>query len=209
MNPRHRAGDRLLLRKTLARVFAAAGLLAFGYWAFMVLGGRVYQAREVARFSLPQPAEAAPGPAERRPPESGSPVALLEIPRLGMSLVVMEGAEERELKLGPGHIRGTSLPGEGGNFAVAGHRDTFFRPLRLVRPNDAIKVVTHEKELLYRVVSTQIVGPRDVQVLYPTGNEVLTLVTCYPFDFAGAAPRRFIVRAECMDCGTHQAAPVL
>lgn len=79
---------------------------------------------------------------------------------------------------------------------MAGHRDTFFRPLHRIRKNDAITVTTLNGEFGYRVVSTEIVGPEDVQVLYSTKNETLTLITCYPFNFVGPAPKRFIVRAE-------------
>jgi len=161
--------------------FAAVGLVAWGYWP----------------ANRPTPAARA-YPITH--PSAGSAVAMLAIPRLGMSTVVVEGAGEHELKLGPGHVRGTSLPGDGGNVGVAGHRDTFFRPLRLIGKNDTIQMTTHDREYLYKVVSTEIVRPEDVRVLYPTGREVLTLITCYPFDFVGAAPKRFIVRAECVNC---------
>jgi sortase A len=193
--------------KTLANVFAAVSLLALGYCAVVFVSAHLYQARESRRFiserqaesdmaSLP---EAVPKPKQPYP-DTGSVVGMLAIPRLGMSTAVVEGAEERELKLGPGHIPGTSLPGGGGNVAVAGHRDTFFRPLRLIHKDDTINLITHEREYQYKVVSTQIVEPENIQVLYPTDHETLTLVTCYPFDFVGPAPRRFIVRADCADC---------
>jgi sortase A len=184
--------------RTLSYLFAAASFLALGYWAFEAGRSRLYRVQEERRFAGERRAE--PGPAERPNPVIGSTIAMLEIPRLGLSTIVVEGAEEPELKLGSGHIRGTSLPGNGGNVAVAGHRDTIFRPLRLIRANDTIKVITHQQEYQYKVVSTRIVGPHDIQVLYPTGRETLTLVTCYPFDFVGAAPKRFIVRADCVDC---------
>ncbi len=181
---------------------AVAGLLALGYWAYEQASARLFQAREAAHFPAAPKAEPRPAEAGFQPeyPSTGSTIAMLEIPRLGLSTVVIEGAEERELKLGPGHIKGTPFPGGGGNIGIAGHRDTVFRPLRFIRINDPINVIAHQQEYQYRVVSTQIVGPRDVQVLYPTGRETLTLVTCYPFDFVGAAPKRFIVRAECVNC---------
>jgi LPXTG-site transpeptidase (sortase) family protein len=112
----------------------------------------------------------------------------------------VEGAGQHELKLGPGHIRTTALPGEGGNVGIAGHRDTFFRPLRFIRRGDTIELITYEREREYRVVSTEIVNPTDTRVLLPTSRETLTLVTCYPFTFIGAAPKRFIVRADCANC---------
>jgi len=196
--------------KTLANVFAAVGLLALCYCAVELARGPLYQAREARRFARerlagqrpadkPSPFTSATTP-ERPYPSDGSAVAVLTVARLGFSTIVVEGAEEGELSLGPGHIRGTSLPDGGGNVGVAGHRDTFFRPLRLIRKDDTIQVTTHEGEYEYKVVSTEIVGPADIQVLYPTGRETLTLVTCYPFEFVGPAPKRFIVRADCVDC---------
>ena len=196
--------------RLLGNIFAAVALLALGYWTVEFVSARFYQVREMRRFSGKQRGEPghegtacrskSPTTAERPYPSTGSAVAMLAIPRLGLSEMVVEGAEEHELKLGPGHIRGTSLPGDGGNVGVAGHRDTFFRPLRLIRGNDTIKVIVEEREYEYRVTSTEIVEPDDIQVLYPTGHETLTLVTCYPFDFVGAAPKRFVVRADCADC---------
>jgi len=194
--------------KTLALILAAAGLLALGYCAFEFAGARLFQAREAQRFAMqsrpepavPSPEEAPPAPDLEPYPKTGSPVALLAIPRLGLSTLVVEGADRRELKLAPGHISGTALPGAGGNFAVAGHRDTFFRPLRRIVVSDSIVVTTQSREYHYRVAATRIVGPRDVHVLRPSDHETLTLVTCYPFQFIGAAPERFIVRADCLDC---------
>jgi len=191
-----------------ARILTAAGLLALGYWAFQTGSARLYQFRAAPRFAVPSTLETAP--ADRpaippktpiAPPKAGSPIASLTIPRVALTALILEGAGERELRLGPGHILGTPLPGVGGNFAIAGHRDSFFRPLRLIRLNDTIVVRTHNREYRYSVVSTNIVRPGDVQVLSATRRETLTLVTCYPFLFIGAAPRRFVVRADCVNCG--------
>ena len=79
---------------------------------------------------------------------------------------------------------------------IAGHRDTFFRPLRNIRADDIITLATLRGEYRYRVVSTKVVSPDDVAVLDSDGNQILTLVTCYPFYYLGSAPERFIVRAE-------------
>jgi sortase A len=119
----------------------------------------------------------------------------IEIPRLGVSVVVVEGTGNVTLRQAAGHIEGTALPGQLGNVGIAAHRDTFFRPLRNIQNNDLITLATAQGEYRYRVVSTQVVNPDDVAVLDPDGNEILTLVTCYPFNFVGAAPERFIVRA--------------
>ena len=129
-------------------------------------------------------------------PGKGGIVGRLEIPRIGLSVMVVEGVEDGDLKHAAGHIPGTALPGEPGNVGIAGHRDTFFRPLRSIRPNDTITLSTLQGAYRYRVVSTKVVRPEDIQVLYPTGRDTLTLVTCFPFDYVGSAPKRFIVQAH-------------
>jgi sortase A len=110
--------------------------------------------------------------------------------------MVVEGVDDNDLKRAVGHIPGTALPGESGNVGIAGHRDTFFRPLRSIQLDDTITVSTLQGSSRYRVVSTNVVRPEDIQVLYPTGRATLTLVTCFPFDYVGSAPKRFIVRAD-------------
>jgi sortase A len=71
-----------------------------------------------------------------------------------------------------------------------------FRPLRNIRENDVVRFTTPAADYWYRVVSTTIVSPTDVAMLEPGTNQSLTLVTCYPFNFVGSSPTRFIVRAE-------------
>jgi sortase A len=127
---------------------------------------------------------------------SGTPIGVLEIPRLGLSSVVIEGDDVAALLLGVGHLAETPLPWHGGNSVLAAHRDTFFRPLAGIRRNDVIRFSTADAELEYVVKETMIVGPKDVEVLDPTTTATLTLITCYPFDYIGPAPQRFIVRAE-------------
>jgi LPXTG-site transpeptidase (sortase) family protein len=88
------------------------------------------------------------------------------------------------------------LPGEPGNVGISERRDTFFRPLRNMQRNDVITLTALLDDYRYRVVSVKIVSPSNISVLDPTTEEILTLVTCYPFYFVGSAPNRFIVRAE-------------
>jgi sortase A len=97
---------------------------------------------------------------------------------------------------GAGHIPQSGMPGQSGNIALAGHRDTCFRPLRDIVQDDLITLTTLHGEYRYRVVSLKVVAPTDVSVLRHTEKEILTLVTCFPFYFLGSAPERFIVRAE-------------
>ena len=100
------------------------------------------------------------------------------------------------LKRAVGHIADTALPGNTGNVVLAGHRDTFFRPLRDLRVGDAITLKTRRGDFDYVVESTFVVAPTDVWVLEARGGRILTLITCYPFSYIGPAPDRFIVRAR-------------
>lgn len=108
----------------------------------------------------------------------------------------MEGTDNRTLRHAVGHVPRTALPGQQGNVAIAGHRDTFFRGLRNVRLDDEITLTASNGTHRYRVDSMLVVEPREVWVLEDTGEAILTLVTCYPFNFVGPAPQRFIVRAR-------------
>lgn len=136
-----------------------------------------------------------------KPVEPGSLVGRIEIPRLGVSAIVLEGVDSKTLRRGVGHIPETPLPGGGGNVGLAAHRDSFFRGLKDIRKNDIIQVRTLEGDFRYRVESTRIVEPEDTEVLDDGPAPMLTLVTCYPFYYVGSAPKRFIVHATRVEEG--------
>lgn len=127
--------------------------------------------------------------------KEGELVGRLEIPKLDVSVMVMEGIGSRTLRLGAGRIPGTATPWTTGNMGIAAHRDTFFRPLGDLQKDDTITFTTVDGTREYKVTSTQIVKPEDTHVLKPTGKDTITLVTCYPFYYVGPAPQRFIVQA--------------
>jgi len=129
-------------------------------------------------------------------PATNALIGRLAIPRLNLRTMVREGTSEGTLLLTAGHIPGTSLPGQPGNFAVAAHRDPLFRALSRVQMGDMIMFETLNGRYNYKVVSIDIVKPEDVGVLKPGKFPELTLVTCYPFDYVGSAPNRFIVKAR-------------
>jgi sortase A len=195
---RARTSKEFRALRFLIYFFGILGILTLGYWVSLFYQAHAYQKRALRNFGhtaspLQQPAFY---------PKAGSGIAILSIPRLGMSSLVVEGADDDELKVAPGHIPGTALPGSAGNIGIAGHRDTFFRPLRKTRTGDTITLTTRGRTFQYRVASTEVVGPRDVGVLSQTAQQTLTLVTCYPFSFVGSAPKRFIVHAICENCGS-------
>ena len=181
------------LRRSLGwtqRVLLAVGVVLLGYCAFVLVDTWVFQAGESAALERFVPVQAAV-PAVF----PDGLIGRIEVQRLGVSVVVMEGTSGKTLRRAVGHIAGTGLPGQPGNIGIAGHRDTFFRPLRNIQGGDIITLTTERDTYRYRVVSTKIVDPDNVAVLNADRNEILTLVTCYPFYFLGSAPQRFIVRA--------------
>ena len=132
------------------------------------------------------------------PSQETSLVGRIDIARVGISAMVLEGDDARTLARGVGHIPGTALPGGSGNVGLAGHRDTFFRALKRIRLGDDILVTTLQGCYRYRVVSSEIVSPDETRVLSASAIPSITLITCYPFRFIGSAPKRFIVHASIM-----------
>ncbi len=139
-----------------------------------------------ARSLLPAPVRRGGNPAPAPPslPE-GSLVGRMEIPSVGISVMVLEGDDDGILAKAAGHIPASALPGASGNVAIAGHRDTFFRALRQIRKDDEITFTTVQGTYHYQVASLGEVEPQDVQVLKPTDHPTLTLITCYPFNYIG------------------------
>jgi len=192
-------------------ILLVAGVVLLGFAGFTLTRAHLYQIREGRAFNhtLRQTqASDNHGTASLQSeaksyirfrttsPARGEPIARIEIPRIGLNTLVLEGDDTRTLRLGAGHIPGTSFPGEAGNVAIAGHRDTFFRHLRNIEKNDTITLRTPAGSYNYRVEALRVVTPNDVGVLGPTPDNILTLITCYPFHFVGPAPDRFIVRAR-------------
>ena len=151
-----------------------------------------YALPEIESIARPDPATTT----AKRAIGPGDPIGVIEIPRLGLSSVVLESDDAEALLFGVGHLADTPLPWRGGNSVFAAHRDTFFRGLGDIKRNDVIRFRAGDRELSYRVRQTKIVKPTDVEVLAPTKSATLTLITCYPFHHVGPAPKRFIVRAE-------------
>ena len=177
------------------RALFACAVLFLGYCGFSLVDAWNFQRRDnidLDRLLL-----------DRRAVSHGVPAAAasgligrIEIPRLLLSAVVVEGIGKTTLRRAVGHIPGTALPGQPGNVGLSGHRDTFFRPLKDLRIGDEIQFSTLSGDFKYIVESLTVVGPNNVGVLAPSHENVLTMVTCYPFFYVGAAPQRFVVRAR-------------
>jgi sortase A len=171
-----------------------AGAAALGIWVYSCLDLAVWQSWQNRLFDHRRATQQSAQ--QQVHIEDGGIVGRLTIPRLHVRAIVREGDSDRALKIALGHIPGTALPGQRGNVGIAGHRDTLFRALAGVAANDDIAFETAYGNYAYRVESTQIVKPEDVEVLAPGSSRELTLVTCYPFDYIGSAPDRFIVKAR-------------
>ena len=129
-------------------------------------------------------------------PDLGQVFAKVSIPSVGITKNIVHGDGEDELKKGVGHYAGSTLPGEDGNFVIAGHRDTVFKKLEDIKIGDKIFIETDWGKYAYNVSDIKITKPTDSSVLEPTNYEKLTMYTCYPFNYIGRAPERFVVNGE-------------
>jgi LPXTG-site transpeptidase (sortase) family protein len=182
-----------MIRRVFASLFVILGLAVL-----LAAGVALFWPEELQQLYLPSlPSIHSSGWRTPEPTiQKGSPIGLLEIPRLGLSSVVLEGDDAAALLFGVGHLSDTPLPWHGGNSVFAAHRDTFFRSLAGIRRNDVIRFSTADAEFEYVVKELKVVKPTELTVLDPTPSATVTLITCFPFDYVGPAPNRFIVRAE-------------
>jgi sortase A len=189
-----RASSRIL--RLAFYFFLALGLLTLGYSAYVVVDAHAYQAYEQSKFEATL--EKQTGSPQLPPPPlvEGDVIGEIQVPRLHLKAIVVQGDSHTILRRAVGHIPETALPGKPGNVALAGHRDTFFRPLRNIKLGDTITLQTAAGDFQYLVESTQVVPSGQIEVLSTTAVPTLTLITCFPFDYLGAAPNRFVVRAR-------------
>ena len=171
-------------------ILLAVGVVALGYVGYVCADSKQFQVVEKEKFTQ---AVVSHQPTILR---EGDVIGEIFVPRLGLDAMVVQGDSSSNLRKAVAHISKSALPGEWGNVALAGHRDTFFRPLQDIRAGDEIRFKTSGGAFEYRVQSIEIVGPRDTRVLEPSSGRDLTLITCYPFSFVGRAPDRFVVRAR-------------
>ncbi len=123
----------------------------------------------------------------------------VEIPKINLDAMVVEGATRKQLKIAPGHIPTTAVPGELGNAVITAHRDTFFRHIYELSKGDEIRVRRNGKIFKFQVTGKKVVTPEDVSVLNQTSDAHLTLITCYPTYFIGPAPERLVVFSKLME----------
>jgi sortase A len=181
------------IRTAVSSLLILAGAALLGLGAREFFGSRLGQVEAAREFAASRPVGSSAMPERIEP---GDTLGLLEIPRLGVELYVVEGDAAPELRRGPGHLTGTALPGQPGNCVIAGHRDTHFHVLKDIRAGDKIVLETHSGRYTYVVDRTSVVLPRNTSALRPTPDSRLHLITCFPFYYVGSAPRRFVVNAR-------------
>jgi len=193
---------RRMLRVVLRRLERALliGAVACATWVYVTWKDatfyQLYAKNEMDHIAARElPADAWRPPIAEPANRHDSLIGVLTIPSVDLSVAVVEGDDDRALRIAAGHLPDTPLPWEEGNSAFAGHRDGFFAPLKAVRGGDEISIATRHGTLRYRVVFMTIVGPDDLSVLGASSDADLTLITCYPFGYLGPAPQRFIVQA--------------
>jgi sortase A len=179
------------------RAFLICGVSALSYIGLTLLSAKIYQEDAELTFEKQIYAqETHKNNLSKLTVKEGDALGRIEIPRIGVSVMVLQGTTSQTLLHGVGHIEGTALPGEPGNVGIAGHRDTYFRNLKNIQTNDEIQIQTAAGLTKYKVDWIQITVPSDVTIVSSTSNFSLTIVTCYPFHFIGAAPERFVVHAH-------------
>ena len=209
------ATEGSMVQRLLAFALLLTGLTFLGAWTWEQLDMRWFQTTQNLRLAELQEARSRssvssssssartarekPGAAAADPPVIGDLIGKIEIGRVGLSAIIAEGTDSRTLRRAVGHVPSTPLPGDAGNVVLAGHRDSFFRALRSVEEGDEIEVTTPGATLRYAVTAIEVVGSEDTDVMWPTKDKSLTLITCYPFHYIGPAPDRYVVRARQLD----------
>ncbi len=129
-------------------------------------------------------------------PAVGDVLGMLSIPTLGQTFVVIEGTGAEELKQGVGHMLDTAMPGEPDNCVISGHRDTVFSDLGKLETGDQIIMQTAAGTFAYEIGRIRVVDKDDVTVVVPADHAVLSVSTCYPFNYVGSAPDRYVLVAN-------------
>jgi sortase A len=181
--------------RIIERLLLVTGVLAILFAGGSMIRSHLFQRSAERKFESAASIHPSAAPVKRTY-APGEVIGRLEVPRLGLHVMVVEGAGHDQLELGAGHIADTALPGFDGNIGIAAHRDGLFRPLRNIEKGDRLVLSTVSGAYRYSVTRVEIVRPTDTYVLHSTGRPELTLVTCYPFFYLGPAPNRFIVHAR-------------
>ena len=126
----------------------------------------------------------------------GEGIGRIEIPRIDQDIVIVQGTDTASLQKGPGHYKSTSLPGQPGTVAIAGHRTTYLAPFRKIneiKDGDEIRIEMPYAAFTYVVEKHEVVDPGDVEIIEPVGYERLVLTACHPLY---SAAQRYVIFAK-------------
>ena len=129
-------------------------------------------------------------------PRFGEKFADLIIDKASINVPVFHGDSEEQLLKGAGHFNGSRFPGEGSNVVLAGHRNSVFKGLKNVSKGDTIVLNTTYGKYVYKISEIKITKGNDDSIVQPLDSEKLTLYTCYPFNYIGNAPNRYVVISD-------------
>lgn len=132
-------------------------------------------------------------------PLKGDYIGTIHVPVLGETYPIYEGTSEQELEKGVGHFIKSALPGENNNSVISAHRDTFFRKMYKLKIDDTVIINTKAGEFTYIVIGIKIVKKTDRTVIVPIKDSILTMTTCYPFDYVGRTSNRYIISAKLVE----------
>jgi len=179
--------------------FFAIGISFLGVFAYVQVRSAIFNEVQGRHLDEAITAEKAhPSRADTTAPVRGALLGRIDIPRAGISALVVEGAWDKELEMAVGRVVGTARFGEKGTVALAGHRDRHFRGLGKVQDGDTVTVTTPKATFAYLIDSTRVTKPDQVRIGTSAAHG-LTLITCYPFGYLGHAPKRFLVFGHQLD----------
>ncbi len=189
---------------TIACLFIIGGVSLTGYSVFQIWDSNQSQKNALVQaeelLKTPPTKETAEKEIVVPTFEKGDTMGVLEVPKLGKKIPIIEGTDEKELEIGVGHYLGTALPTQNDQIVLSGHRDTVFRRFNELEIGDTFVVQLEYGEFTYEIVDTKIVDADDRTIIKSTApNEELVVTTCYPFGYIGNAPDRFIFYGKKVD----------
>lgn len=194
---------KYLRRRIIGAVFIVIGLTIVGTAFYMRYSASRVQKSMIEDFektieNIDKNGTQDTSPNDKPPTDDiSAAIGIMKIPKIDLKVAIGEGVDNNTLKYAVGHFQGTAMPGEKGNFCVAGHRSytysQYFNRLDELKEGDDIVVVTKKGEFTYKIYEKKVVEPTEVSVLDSTKDSTITLVTCTPIR---VATHRLIIKGK-------------
>lgn len=195
--------------KWISRILIVAGLIMIGVFGFSLYDQstrhsvtleQAQKALEENRTAINEVKAAGNDEDEKDQPiafdaDYGEILGVLTIPKLNRSIGIMEGSDDDAMRNGVGHVESTTFPGQQEQIVFSGHRETVFRDFGELELGDRFIVEMTYGTFEYEIKEFKIVDSDDTSVIKKMGEEALVVSTCYPFNFIGSAPQRYVVYA--------------